>query len=153
MPLMSAGHPGFIRRGSVEPMHRVPERREWGLLARVIPDGCRDSSSVAGDARHLGQSTHRVLHEMDDELGERCIELIVSERQLLRGSDLHLNSWMPLSGSDGELVRRVNRSTDDVPRRVTSSVVSAPGPQPTSSTRWPDETWAKSAKVGARWIE
>ena len=108
--MMSAGHPGFIRRGSVEPMHRVPERREWGLLARVIPDACRDSSSVAGDARHLGQSTHRVLHEMDDELGERCIELAVCERQLLRSSDLHLNSWMPLSGSDGELLRRVNRS-------------------------------------------
>jgi hypothetical protein len=90
---------------------------------------------------------------MDDELGERCIELAVSERQLLRGSDLHLNSWMPLWAATANCSAGSTAATDDVPRRVTSSVVSAPGPQPTSSTRWPDETWAKSAKVGARWIE
>ena len=40
-------------------------------------------------------------------------------------------------------------ATRGAPTRSTSSAVSAPGPQPTSSTRWPGCTPAKSANSGA----
>ena len=65
---MPAGHTGFIGRIGIQLVHGSPERREWGLLACVIPDARRNHPAVAGDTRHLGQSPRRILHEMDDEL-------------------------------------------------------------------------------------
>jgi hypothetical protein len=90
-------------------LDRIPEGREWGLFARVIPHACGNRSSVAGDTRHLGQSAYGLLHEVDDQLGERSIELAITERQPLRSSDPHLHAWMPLCSSGGELLRRINR--------------------------------------------
>jgi len=108
--LVSASQPGLIGRRRVELMDRIPERRERGLFARVIPHACGNSSSVAGDTGHLSQSLYRVLHEMDDQLGERSIELTVAERQPFRSSDPHLHVWMPLCSGGSELLRRINRS-------------------------------------------
>ena len=76
----------------------------------MIPHACGNRSSVAGDTRHLGQSLYGVFHEVDNQLGERSIELASAERQPLRSSDLHLYTWMPLCSSGDKLLRRINRS-------------------------------------------
>jgi CRISPR/Cas system-associated protein Csm6 len=51
-----------------------------------------------------------VLHEVDDQLGERSIELAVTERQPLSSRDLHVYAWMPLCSGGHKLLRRINRS-------------------------------------------
>jgi len=109
MSLMSARQSGLAGHGRVQLTHRIPERRERRLLAHVIPHTGRNSSSIASDTGHLGQSAHRIIHEVDDELGERRIELTIGKRQLLCRGDLNLNSWMPFAGNSGELLRRINR--------------------------------------------
>ena len=55
------------------------------LPAAVVPHGRCDDASRACDARHLAQASHRIGHEVDDELREHELELAVGERQLLGG--------------------------------------------------------------------
>ena len=80
-------------------MNRPPERTEGTASTCVIPHASGDNPSGPGDATHLGQPRHRVTHEMDDELRERNIEGVTSERQILgrRGMDVDFRK----PGTDG----------------------------------------------------
>ena len=56
-------------------------------------------------------------------------------RELLGCGALHVDPGVPLFRGGDERLRGVDRRHGVGPSRVTSSVVSAPGPEPTSSTR------------------
>ena len=56
------------------------------MLASVVPDTGGDHAARPSDTSHLEQPGHRILHEMNDELGERRVETIHLERQILGGS-------------------------------------------------------------------
>src|SRR5512133_523617 len=111
----------------------LPERREWRLLTGVIPYACRDQPAAACDTRHLGQSAYRIVHEVHDELRK------ATHRIRRPGTAAPLLAQRVRQLQDVVLVqrRRIGRwitpATDEAPRRWTSSVVSAPVPQPTSS--------------------
>ena len=133
----------------IELAHHLPEEAQRPSVPGVIPDARRDDAARPRDARRLAQPADRIGHEVDDELCERQVEGGGLERQVLGGRALDGHAWMPpraaaTNGSEGSTA-----VTDSGPSRCTSSVVSAPGPQPTSSARCPAETPAKSASSGA----
>ena len=66
-------------------MRRLPERAERASAAGVIPDARGDHAAGARHAAHLRQSRDWVGHEMNDELGECCVELVIRERELFGG--------------------------------------------------------------------
>ena len=143
----------FALQPRVEFVRRMPERAERPVATGVIPHAGRDDTVTARDAAHLLQPADGVGHEVDDELGERRIECRGPRGQLLCRP-----RWMSTPGlrtraaatklSDGSTAE-----TASGPRRSTSSAVRAPGPQPTSSTRWPPDTPARSASCGASGAE
>ena len=75
----------------------------------MVPHACCDHTTVARDARHLGQSAYRIVHEVDDELRQGRVELVVSEGQLFRGCDAYVNTGMALACGRDELLRRIDR--------------------------------------------
>ena len=119
------------------------------MLAGVVPDAGHDDAVGSGHPRHLGQAGNGVGHEMDDQLGEGGVELVLVERQVLGGGPAHVDAGVSRPRRLDERFRWVDGCHVDGPSRATSSDVSAPGPQPTSSTRWPLRTPAKSTICGA----
>ena len=91
----------------------------------------------------------RVAHEGDDERGERGVELAVVPRQLLGAAHAHVGARVALPAGVGELLGGVDGGHVAAPSRATSSLVSPPGPQPTSSARMPGCTPAASASATA----
>ena len=85
MPVRHAGAlvgaAGALR---VELLGGVREPTQELHLARVIPDARSHRPAGPRDAPHLPDSGLRVLHEVDDEQGERGVEGVVLERQRLR---------------------------------------------------------------------
>src|SRR5205814_1491761 len=63
----------------------APERRDRRGAADHVPDARGNNSAWTCDASHLRNAAHRLGHEMDDELRQRRVELVVSERQALGG--------------------------------------------------------------------
>ena len=102
----------------------------------MIPDAGGHDAPLARHPRHLPQPRDRVGHEVDDELRQRGVELAGGERQLLGRGTLHVHAGVALARRRDEGLGRIDRGArKPSPDRATSSVVSAPGPQPTSSTR------------------
>ena len=62
----------------------------------------------AGDAGHLAQAGDRVGHEVDDELGERGVELAVVERELLRARVLDPHARLPTADGGDEALGGVD---------------------------------------------
>ncbi len=90
-----------VNRG-VELTSRLPEHAERALTAGVIPDARGHDTIPPGHARHLGQSSDRIGHEVDDELCEGCIERLVRERQVLGGRPSYVDTRVSRSGRDHE---------------------------------------------------
>jgi hypothetical protein len=87
----------------------VPEEAERALIPRVIPYARCDDAARSSDAPHLAQPRDRVGHEVDDELGERDVELVVLERQLLGRRLLDGHAGVPLARGCHERLGRVGR--------------------------------------------
>ena len=100
----------------------------------MVPDARRHDTALARHASHLPQARDGVGHEVHDELSKGRVECAVVEGQLLGCGPLDVDPGAALAaatnGSEGSTA-----DTASAPSRVTSSVVSAPGPEPTSSTR------------------
>ena len=114
--------------------------------AGVVPDAGRDDAAGAGDARHLPKPGDRIGHEVDDELGERGVERGVGEGERLRRGALRRRR--PGGGpSPPRRTARMDRPRRHGPPRAGPRArrSRAPGPHPTSRTRWPGSTPAKSA--------
>ena len=139
---------GLVVHRGVELARRLPELSERPLATTVIPDARSDDAVPARHPRHLGQTRDRIRHEVDDELCKRGVECSVREWQVFRGRPADVDTGIAHSDRGHERFRGSAAATDDAPTRVTSSAVSAPGPQPTSSTRWPARTPARSANSG-----
>ena len=113
---------------------------------RVIPYAGGDGATRDGHALHLRQPGDRVGHEVHDELRERRAEDRVVEGEPLGGraptsTPGKRSRAAATNASDGSTA-----ATSCVPSRRMSSAVSAPGPQPTSSTRRPARTPAGPAR-------
>ena len=80
-----AGPAGLVIRRRVQFAHRPPERRQRPAAARVIPDARGDQTAGPGDPAHFAQALHRVPHEVHDQLGQRGVEGMIGEWQLLSG--------------------------------------------------------------------
>jgi predicted nucleic acid-binding Zn ribbon protein len=79
------------------------------------------------------------------------LENASSEKEALRPT---LPDVDPVARAGGdERLGWIDAATDEAPRRSTSSVVSAPGPHPTSSTCCPAAIPARSASCGERCTE
>ena len=118
---------GFAIDGRVELPRGLPEQAERTLVAAVVPDARGDDAVPPRHAGHLGQSRDRVLHEVDDELREGGVELVVGERQVLRGGLQHLDARVARPGSRDEGSEGSTAATASGPSRATSSAVRAPG--------------------------
>ena len=90
---------------------------------------------------------------MDDQLRERSVESVVLEREILCRRDAHVDARVPLARSLDERLGRVGGRDRFGPSRRSSSASSAPGPQPTSTARWPVSTPARSASCADSWVE
>ena len=87
---------------------------------------------------HLAQPGDGVGHEVDDELGEGDVEGAVGERQAFGGCRPHVDPGVPRARSLHESLRRVDGRDGSRGRRVVRArSTRAPGPHPTSRTRWP----------------
>ena len=86
----------------------MPERGDWRASAAVIPHAGGDNASRSDDPAHLAQPRYWVLHEMNDELGERRIEAIAVERELLGAGLLHLDIRVALTVGLHEQCRRID---------------------------------------------
>ena len=88
--------------GRVERLRGVPEAPQQRHPARVVPH--RDGHGTAGldDAGHLAHARGRVLHEVDDELGEGGVERGVGERERLGGAGADVGAREALRAGGGE---------------------------------------------------
>ena len=129
----------------VEVAGRPPEQRQRAAAASEVPDARRHRPARARHPAHLAQARDRIGHEVHHQLGQHHLERAVRERQLLRRGPPDVHARQPLPDGGGERRRRVDRADQGGALRRTSSAVSAPGPQPTSSTRWPGLSPARSA--------
>ena len=142
----SAGSgPRQVRRG--RPPRRVPEGRSISIpsakshtQAATTPPGRRTCASRAAACRRVG-------HEVQHELGQGGVEL--GRRRTGAASARPGVTSTPgcaAAALGRERGRRVDTPTRRAPpRRSASTPVRAPGPHPTSSTRWPAATPAASA--------
>ena len=79
--------------------------------------------------------------------------VVVGERQVLGRRLQHVDARVARPRGRDERLRGIDGRHGAGPSRATSSAVRAPGPQPTSSTRWPARTPAKSASCGESCVE
>ena len=71
----------------IERLGGSPERTERAALGEV-PHARGDDTAVPRYPRHLAEARDRIVHNVDNELGERRIEAAFFERQILsRGAD------------------------------------------------------------------
>jgi len=98
----------FVLCVRVELVNGLPERRQRRLLAGVIPDARGHHATRTRDARHLREPANGIRHEVDDELRERCVELSLGKRQLLRGRAPDVDPRMALARGGNELLRRID---------------------------------------------
>ena len=94
----------------------LPEGPQRAPAAAVVPHARRDDAALAGDARHLRQTHHRVLHEVDHELREGHVKRTVLEGQLLRGGLADGDTGIPRRHGLNERFRRVD-GRDSSPHR------------------------------------
>ena len=87
----SPGEVRLVLSVRIDVVHRLPERRERAAAPGVIPHAGGDPSARPGDPSHLRQPGHGIGHEMNDQLGERGVELVVREGQLLGGAGPHVD--------------------------------------------------------------
>ena len=86
------------------------------MATAVVPDARGHDAAGPGDTSHLAEPRDRIGHEVDDELGQRGVELVVHERELLRdGSSNRDVGLAGLRGGD-EGLRRVDRSNGGRPQ-------------------------------------
>ena len=101
------------------------------------------------DTRHLGQSAHRIVHEVNDELRQDSAEVTIGKtaapRRLRRVRQLR-----SAPGRRRHPLRRIDRcygcrseTSDELGRQRARATA------PTSSARSPGTTWARSANDGA----
>ena len=106
--LSGTGQLGFAFHAGVELAHCVPIRTERPAPAGVIPDGSRYDAARARHSRHLLEPGNRIGHEVNDELGQSCIELVVGKRQVLRRCTFDPNSRMTLASRHDERLRGID---------------------------------------------
>ena len=135
---LHGARPGPTRRRRPD-RARAPraERGQRPAAARVVPHARRDHPAGPGHPAHLPQPPHRIGHEMNDQLRQRGIEGAVGERQPLGRGKPDIYPGQPLPHRGGERRGRFHRADRARAARLTSTAVSAPGPQPTSSSRCP----------------
>src|SRR6266545_4821028 len=104
----TAGQLRFVLYVRVDLVNGLPERRQRRLLAGVIPDARGYHTTRTRDAFHLREPADGVRHEVDDKLRERCVELSVGERQVLRGRAPDVDPRMALARGGDELLRRID---------------------------------------------
>ena len=101
-------------------IRRVPSGRARARHPRTAPVGvCPPAWSqthaattplVACHARHLRQSAHRIVHEVDDQLCQGSVELAIGERQLLGRGDAYVDPGMAARGLRQRMASdRINR--------------------------------------------
>ena len=132
----------------IESLRRIPQRAQRSLTAAVIPHARDNRAARAGDARHRPHARRRIAHEVDDELREGGIERVIRKRQLLPGAEPNVDARVACTGRLDERFRRIDR--DD---RISADAGDelrgeSAGPQPTSITRCPASTPARSASCG-----
>ena len=90
--LAHAREPRLVAGQRIEVPGRFPEDAQRAMVGRMVPDAGSDDAARSRDASHLAEADDRVPHEVDDELRERRVELVVSERDALRGRDPDVHS-------------------------------------------------------------
>jgi hypothetical protein len=73
----------FILDYGVQLARGLPKEAERPVTACMVPDARCDDTTLPSHARHLTQSSDRVLHEMNDELCQGRVEGFVRKRQFL----------------------------------------------------------------------
>ena len=74
----------------------------------MVPDAGGDDATGPRDARHLAEPGDRIGNEVHDELGERRIEGVVVERQLLGRRRPHVDAGVARPGGRDEGLGRVH---------------------------------------------
>ena len=88
--------------------------------------------------------------KLRDELRQGVVERVVLEGQRLGGRELDLHAREALRGTPPRTATDGSTAaTRSCPSRAASSVVRAPGPQPTSSVRWQLRTPAAAMNARA----
>jgi len=104
--LPGAGQTGFVIDPGVEFSRRCPERAQRPASAGVIPNARADHATGARYTRHLRQPGDRIVHEVDNQLGNGCVEGAVRERKAFRRRHLDGDAGQALSGCVDEPLRR-----------------------------------------------
>ena len=99
----------FVSGGRVELPHDLPERPERAGLLTEIPDTCRNDPAFTRDPRHLPEACDRIVHEVDDELGENRVEGLVRKRELLCLRLLYRDLGLPLAERLDERLGGIDR--------------------------------------------
>ena len=148
--LRGAGRGSASRRAAGRALaHAAPEQRQRPPAAAVVPDAGRHQAAGPGHPGHLGQAADRVVHEVHDELGlgdrRRPRRRRAAPRPCPGGRRPPAAApARPRRSPEWGRWRRPGRRRS----RPTSPAVSTPGPQPTSSTRWPPAPSTRSANRG-----
>ena len=109
---MALARPGKLRlivQARVQRPCRVPEQPERPPASGVVPDAGRDGAARPCHAPHLGQPPRRVVHEVDNELRKRGVELAGRERELFGRRLADIDSRVPLPGGGDERRRWIDR--------------------------------------------
>ncbi len=96
----------------IEFASRRPEAGQRAATLREVPDTGRDDTAGVRDPCHLFDARDRVGHEVDDELGQRRVELPVVERQLLGRRATDVGAWMPVPRRLDERLRGIDRGDE-----------------------------------------
>ena len=139
----------LVFRGRIERHRRVPEAPQQGHLPGVVPDRGAHRAARMRDPLHLPHSRRRIGHEVEDELRQGVVERVVLERQRLGGRALDLHARQPLRAASANGADGSTAATRSWPSSAASSVVRAPGPEPTSSVRCQLRTPAALMKARA----
>ena len=145
-----------------------PEPQGSGLVGCVginaqggIPEGAQQIHAIvevpyarghgpprSDDSRHFARRLFGLGDEVQDQLRRRAIDGAGLKWNRLGAAELDYDGWVSrcaLVGNDGDGSQAY---TEFAPSRATRTLVSAPGPQPTSSAVTPAVTPAASAKFG-----
>ena len=96
----------------VDARHDRAERREEQALRRAaageVPHARRDDPAGARDADHLADAGRGIRHEMHHELGERGVEGVVVERQMLGDTVADVGPGVPCDRRGDEALGRID---------------------------------------------
>ena len=135
---VGAGGGGVQLEPAVELRQPRPPRER-----RVVGVARGDHSPGPRHPGHLAQRRDRVGDVLQHLVGVHHVELAVVERQCVNVTDAYVDAGRPCPRDRRRLLVHLER--DDLGHELARSAVIVPGPEPTSSSRWP------GARCGSRY--